>query len=279
MIKPIKLSKRLTAIAGYIEKGSDVADIGTDHGYLPVYLAQNGLVRRIIASDISEESLEAAKRSAAKYGFANKITFINAPGLAGISEHEVDTIVMSGMGGETISGILAEAPWTKHPRVRIIMQPQTKLDIICLWLRDSGYVIQDAELVRDRGRFYVVMLVSAAAQAPAALAQGSEGAPAAQGSGVRGQGSENTLVAQGSGDANAGFGAVSSMSSLPYTRLTEIELFSILAGKGDPFFAEYIDKLISKTRRAVEGMAKAGAAGYADMTQRFAALSNLKETL
>ena len=156
--KLIRLSNRLMTVAGFIEKGADVADVGTDHGYLPVYLAQSGLARSIIASDKSADSLGTALKSAAKYGVTEKISFRVAPGLSGISEDEADTIVIAGMGGETIIGILEEAPWTRRNGVKLVLQPQTKLGKLCVWLYDNGYRILDASPVRDRGRPYVVLL-------------------------------------------------------------------------------------------------------------------------
>ena len=147
------------AIAGFIEKGARVADIGTDHGHLPVFLAQSGLASSIIASDMSGGSLKSAIASADKYGVSDKITFVTASGLAGVSVADVDTIVISGLGGETISSILEDAPWTKSPDVRLILQPQTKLGKLCTWLRDNGYSVKDARHVKDRGRVYTVLLV------------------------------------------------------------------------------------------------------------------------
>ena len=148
-------------VAGFIKEGALVADIGTDHGHIPVYLAQNGIAHRIIASDMSAGSLSAARRSALKYGVEDKISFVVAPGLEGIGETEVDTIVIAGVGGETIIGILADAPWTKRFGISLILQPQTKIAELCAWLRDNGYIIRDEETMRDRGRSYTVFLVGA----------------------------------------------------------------------------------------------------------------------
>ena len=159
MAKKLKLTGRLGKIAGFIKEGSAVADIGSDHGFIPIYLAQNGPARRIIASDISAGSLKAAINNAVKYGVDDQISFIVAPGLDGIGEYEADTIVIAGMGGETISAILAGAPWTKQHGVRLILQPQTKLNKLCIWLQDNGYIITDADYVVDKGRFYIIIVV------------------------------------------------------------------------------------------------------------------------
>ena len=157
----MRLSNRLGAVAAFIEEGAAVADVGTDHGLLPVYLALNGLARRIIASDISAGSLLAARRSASRYGVGDMVTFIAAPGLAGVRESDVDTVVIAGVGGETIIDILSGAPWLKPCGVKLILQPQTKIGELCGWMRDNGYIILDAALALDKGRFYVAMLAGA----------------------------------------------------------------------------------------------------------------------
>ena len=94
MNKTVKLPNRLKTVAGFIEKGASVADIGTDHGLLPAYLAQSGSARRIIASDISSGSLEAARRTAEKYGVTEQIEFIVAPGLDGIGETDATPLYL-----------------------------------------------------------------------------------------------------------------------------------------------------------------------------------------
>ena len=156
----MKLSKRLQVIADLIENGASVADIGTNHGHLPVYLARNGLADRIIASDISSASLAAARRSAEDADVTESITFVVAPGLDGVKPTDVDTIIIAGVGGETILGILKDAPWTKSSRIRLILQPQTKIDILLSFLYDDGYVIKQTKTVLDRGKLYTVILAT-----------------------------------------------------------------------------------------------------------------------
>ena len=158
-------------VAGFIKKGARVADIGTGDGHLPVYLAQNGLASHIIASDKSASSVKTALLSADKYGVADKIVFITSPGLSGIGETETDTIIIAGMGGETILKILADAPWTKRCGLKIIMQPQTKTETLCSWLHENGYSIQETAHTQDKGRFY---FVAVAGTVSALAVQGSE---------------------------------------------------------------------------------------------------------
>ena len=158
-MKYVKLSNRLRALADLIDNCAAVADIGSDHGYLPVYLAQNRRASRIVATDISAASLSAARRFAAKYNVTQSITFIVTPGLDGITATDVDTVVIAGMGGETILRILKNAPWTKSETVKLILQPQSKIDLLCRFLYDNGYEIRETKSVTDKGKSYTIIIV------------------------------------------------------------------------------------------------------------------------
>jgi len=157
----IKLSNRLQAIADSIEKGASVVDVGTDHGYLPVYLAQNEIAVSIVASDVSVGSLEAAVRSFRKYALSERIKTVHASGLDGVLDSEVDTVVISGMGGETIISILEDAFWTRHGKT-LILQPQSKTEQLVCFLSGNGYAIFDAKLALDNAKYYVILVVGEA---------------------------------------------------------------------------------------------------------------------
>lgn len=157
MERTVKLSKRLQAAADYVKVGSAVIDVGTDHGYIPVYLVQNNIAMTVIASDIKRGPLESAVESARSCGVEEKIRFCLADGLPGQSGG-ADTVIIAGMGAETIIHILAAAPWTKEG-VDLILQPQSKIDELSSWLDSNGYAICDEKLVRDEGKYYIVMLV------------------------------------------------------------------------------------------------------------------------
>lgn len=158
-MKKIQLSNRLKAIADFVRPGAHVADIGTDHGHIPVYLSQNGGCRSIVASDIRSGPLEKAVASATEYGVQDQISFVLAPGLAGVSPAEVDTVLIAGMGGETILSILSDAPWTKTCGIDLILQPQSKIPELQYWLRENGYRICDGCLAEDEEKLYIVLLV------------------------------------------------------------------------------------------------------------------------
>ena len=148
------LSNRLQAIAAFIPPGSRVADVGTDHGYLPLWLAENGVCTSMIASDIRPGPLKTAIRNAALAGLGEAIDFRLCAGLEAYAPDEADTIVIAGMGGETIMSILSAAPWAREKT--LILQPQTKQPRLRVWLNENGYAVEDASLVYDTGRIYVI---------------------------------------------------------------------------------------------------------------------------
>lgn len=157
--KEIKLSKRLFEVVKYIGNGKKIADVGTDHGYIPVYLALRGDMESIIASDVNRGPLEKARHSAEEYGVSDKIRFFLSDGLSDVPTESADTVIIAGMGGETIEKILSGAPWTKNG-VRLILQPQSKIPQLRMWLSENGYAVDDCSLVKEDGKFYTVFSVS-----------------------------------------------------------------------------------------------------------------------
>ena len=109
-MKRIALQPRLRLLAEMTPPGGRLADIGTDHGYLPVWLLQEGRIPSAIASDVGAEPLEHARRTAEEYE-TQGLDFRLCDGLSGIEPAETDTVVIAGMGGETIRDILRAAPW------------------------------------------------------------------------------------------------------------------------------------------------------------------------
>lgn len=156
----LQLQPRLQCIASLVPKGARLADVGTDHGYLPVYLLQEGAISHAIASDINALPLDHARATAAEYGMTEKLDFRLCPGLAKIKPEECDAVAVAGMGGETILGILAAAPWTHDGAHTLILQPQTKIGLLRRWLCGHGYRFLEEKLVRDKEQLYVVFRVT-----------------------------------------------------------------------------------------------------------------------
>lgn len=158
-MEAIKLSNRLRTIAAFVPQGANVADIGTDHGYIPVWLAQNGIANRIAAADINRGPLRHAEETAAQYGVTDQIHFALCSGLEFEGSAEYDTVIIAGMGGELIASILSAAPWTKQQDTTLILQPNSRIPYLVEWLLDNGYTIVDAKLVKDAGKLYQILVV------------------------------------------------------------------------------------------------------------------------
>ena len=158
-MKRITLQPRLRLLAEMTPHGGRLADIGTDHGYLPVWLLQEGRIPSAIAADVGAEPLEHARRTAEEYGAALDLRLCD--GLRGIAPHEADTVVMAGMGGETIRDILRAAPWAADGHHTLLLQPMTKVELLRRWISENGYVCRDERLVGDKGKLYVVLQMTA----------------------------------------------------------------------------------------------------------------------
>lgn len=160
----LKLSPRLQCIADYIAPGDRVIDVGTDHAYIPIYLLQQGISTSVTATDIRSGPLQRAAADARKYQVADRLTLLLCDGLAACTPELADTVILAGMGGETIQNILTAAPWAL--KKRLLLQPQTKQAELRAWLASQGLAIRDAALVHDNGRIYLVWLAEAGEMPP-----------------------------------------------------------------------------------------------------------------
>lgn len=154
----IPLSPRLRTCCGFVAPGDRVADIGADHGYLGIWLLQQGIASSVIAADIVPGPLSAARRNAARFGCAEQMEFYLSDGARSIPT-DFDTLVCAGMGADTMISILSAAPWLKSGRYRLILQCQSKTPTLRRYLSENGWRIFEETVVRD-GRFlYTVMEV------------------------------------------------------------------------------------------------------------------------
>lgn len=158
MSATVILSPRLARVAAEIPQGARLVDVGTDHAHLPVSLILEGRIDGAIASDLRRGPLARAAENAGRYGVADKISLRLCPGLEGVRPHEVDTVVIAGMGGETIANILEAAPWTKD--CLCVLQPMSSAPELRQWLCRSGYEIRREALVREDKNIYLVMTVT-----------------------------------------------------------------------------------------------------------------------
>lgn len=152
------MNKRMHAIVKYIEPGRGLIDVGTDHGYLPAWMASHGYRGNIIASDIHAAPLQKAKDTAEKAGVTNRITFQLCDGLAQCKQESVDTIIIAGMGGDMICRILDLAEWCMDRRYKLILQPMTKSEVLRYWLTNNEFEILTEDLVPESGSIYQLIV-------------------------------------------------------------------------------------------------------------------------
>jgi len=152
------MNERLNEIYRCISSRRGVVDVGTDHGYLPIQLVKDGFEGAVFASDIRSGPLASARRFAERDGVADRITFLQCDGLDDCPPESVDTIVIAGMGGDTICGILDRAEWCWSSAYTLILQPMTRAEVLRYWLVNNGFHITEERLVRDRSILYQIIL-------------------------------------------------------------------------------------------------------------------------
>ena len=149
-----QLRPRLALCAGLARPGRPLADIGTDHAYLPIWLLKTGKIPRALACDLNPGPLEAARRHALRYGVGEELRLLLSDGLCKVAPEDADDIVVAGMGGELILRIVEEAPWLCRPEKRLVLQPMSAADKLRLGLRDLGFQILEERAVVDGGKPY-----------------------------------------------------------------------------------------------------------------------------
>lgn len=157
MREVFKLSPRLAKCSAYVPQNANFVDIGTDHGYLPIWLTLSGMVNSAIAADIGAEPLKSAQRNAEKYQI--KIKTVLSNGFENIDENEFNCVTIAGMGGELISAIINNVKYLKNSKYTLILQPMTKAFKLREYLYDNGFAIECEETLKDSGKVYSVMKV------------------------------------------------------------------------------------------------------------------------
>ena len=155
---PIKLTPRLMTATKYV-RGGVLADVGTDHAYLPIFLCENGFLRAegdalAVASDINAGPVERAALHIRSARLSDKIVTVQTDGLCGLEKYSPTDIIIFGMGGELIAAILEAAEWVRHDGVRLILQPMTHAERLCEVLPRLGFVITDNSYSEEGDRIY-----------------------------------------------------------------------------------------------------------------------------
>lgn len=153
----VKLSARMSALAALVTPGVRLADVGTDHGYIPVFLCQTGVIPSAIAMDINCGPLQRAEAHVAEFGLGDRIETRLSDGLEKLLPGEADCVLIAGMGGGLIQRILSEGETVLQSVGELILQPQSEIPQTRRFLREHGYQIAEEDMVEEDGKFYFLM--------------------------------------------------------------------------------------------------------------------------
>ena len=156
----IHLSKRLKALANMVTDGNRLADIGTDHGYIPIYLCQTGKIPSALAMDIGKGPLQQAQTHIAEHGLSEQIKTRLSDGMAALQFGEADTILIAGMGGGLVMKILSEGAEKLTGKEELILQPQPEIALVREFLRVRNFQILNEDMILEDGKYYPMMKVS-----------------------------------------------------------------------------------------------------------------------
>ncbi len=148
---------RLQALADLVTPGHRLADVGCDHGYLPVYLCLNEKIPSAIAMDVNAGPLAKAEAHIEAYGLANRIQTRLSDGLEKLQESEVDTVLLAGMGGHLMVRILTEGSAALATVSELILQPQSDIALVRRWVRTHDFSIVAEDFVKEDGKYYPMM--------------------------------------------------------------------------------------------------------------------------
>ena len=157
MKKRKRIPKRMLAIANLVDNSKVLADVGCDHAYISINLLENGKAERIIASDLREGPLNIARDNIRLYGFEDRIETRLCAGLCGYEAGEVDTILISGMGGMLVKEILSESIDVVKRADTLILEPQSDLRVVRAYLKDIGFEIIDEDMLNEGGKYYQII--------------------------------------------------------------------------------------------------------------------------
>lgn len=156
-MKQIQISRRLLAVAGLVSKGSALADVGCDHGYIPIYLLQKGQIPRAIAMDVNPGPLMRAQEHIRAWGMENYIETRLSDGVQALTKGEVQSIVIAGMGGPLMVKILTEGADVLTDIEELVLQPQSEIGHFRRFLAERGYCIVSENMVEEEGKYYPMM--------------------------------------------------------------------------------------------------------------------------
>lgn len=155
----MQLSKRLEAVVRLAGTCQCIADIGTDHGYIPIYMVQQHLAERAIAMDVNKGPLERAQKNVQAYRMEDKIVTRLSDGATALKSGEADGVIIAGMGGLLTIRILEAGEKNLKTVQTLVLQPQSELEQVRKFLAEHGYRITAEDMVLDEGKYYPMMRV------------------------------------------------------------------------------------------------------------------------
>lgn len=155
----MNISDRLKIVASMVSDNYSVADIGTDHGYIPIYLVLERGFKKTFAMDINEGPLMRAKENIVKYGVEAYVETRLSDGLWGLKENEAESIVIAGMGGILINRILENGMAVAKSAKELILSPHSDIALVRDFVRENGFKITDENIVYDEGKYYFVFKI------------------------------------------------------------------------------------------------------------------------
>ncbi len=152
----MKLSRRMEALSALVPSGCQLADVGCDHGYLPIFLCQTGRIPKALAMDIRKGPLARAEENIKKAGLTAQIKTRLSDGLKELRSGEANAALLAGMGGHLIVGILSQSSLLEEIQA-LILQPQSDVALVRRWLRENGYFIVEEDMVLEDGKYYPML--------------------------------------------------------------------------------------------------------------------------
>ncbi len=162
-MKYITPDARLQMVASLVPLGARLADVGSDHAYLPVYLMRLGRIKEALATDVNEGPIRRAEKNIAEAGYAKQIRTRKCDGLDGVEDFAPDTVTICGMGGELVASILDKSAYAKKNAPLLILQPMTQVAFLRRYLAKNGYEIINEQLSPDEHRIYQIIVCRYAA--------------------------------------------------------------------------------------------------------------------
>ncbi|MBE5928543.1 MAG: SAM-dependent methyltransferase [Lachnospiraceae bacterium] len=152
------LSKRLSSVVSYVSSGNKVADIGCDHAFTSIHLIRSGIASSVLASDVNDGPLVIAEKNIRMSGLDSQIEVRKSNGLSEITTSDnIDTILISGMGGYLIIDILNSNIGVRDKAKELILQPQSDIHNVRHYLHNNGFSISDEMMVYEDGKYYNII--------------------------------------------------------------------------------------------------------------------------